>query len=649
MKSSTPAWSGRQALASIVMALLLGATALVYWPGLNGGFIFDDLPNLLQSDAWKISSFTPAAISGALESDISGSLGRPLAMLSFAANHVWTGQDPFALKVTNLVMHTVNGLLVFLLCRQLFPLAAQSALSPRRTNLACALVAGAWLLHPLQASTVLYTVQRMEIGATAGVLACLTAYLVARRRQAQGSPGRGWYGLAGLAFLFGLGFKESALVALPLLFLVEALVFRFRDGRGQQSKQVLAFHALWIVPALLVYGLVVVPDAWQASEYAHRDFSLVQRLLSQGPVLAMYLGQILLPLPDDMLFYYDHIQAPQGLFSPPWTAISLAGLFALAALALTMRNRWPLVSLGILWFFACHSLTSNVIPLELAFEHRNYLALLGPALVACEIVSRLTRRLHGDAAFAIGLAPLLALAGLCLIQASTWGDPFRLATALAGRNPESPRANYALGTRLHEAAQGDTGSPQWSLALRQFEIAADLPGSSALPDQALVIMTSADGAGFPAARWQALEAKLLDPAFGADDLSALHSVVACRLAERCDIPDASVVGLLQRIQERHPDVHVVAIIRANFTWNGLGDQEAAIAMLRDRRARGKVPYQVDLALAEFLLASKLHENSKEAATLLAELSGLDLPPEPRARVKTLQAGLERFPREPEPQ
>ena len=363
----------------------------------------------------------------------------------------------------------------------------------------------------------------------------------------------------------------------------------------------------------------------------------------------MYLGQILLPLPDDMLFYYDHIQAPQGLFSPPWTAISLAGLLALAALALTMRNRCPLVSLGILWFFACHSLTSNVIPLELAFEHRNYLALLGPALVACEIVSRLTRRLHGDAAFAIGLAPLLALAGLCLIQASTWGDPFRLATALAGRNPESPRANYALGTRLHEAAQGDTGSPQWSLALRQFEIAADLPGSSALPDQALVIMTSADGAGFPAARWQALEAKLLDPAFGADDLSALHSVVACRLAERCDIPDASVVGLLQRIQERHPDVHVVAIIRANFTWNGLGDQEAAIAMLRDRRARGKVPYQVDLALAEFLLASKLHENSKEAATLLAELSGLDLPPEARARVQALQAGLERFPREPEPQ
>ena len=649
MRFPARAWPGYLLLAWSVMAVLFGVTVLAYWPGLKGDFIFDDLPNLVQNESWKISSFTAAAIQQALESDMSGALGRPLAMLSFAANHVWTGQDPFTLKLTNLVMHMVNGLLVFLLCRQLFPLATRGVLSHQRADLACALVAGAWLLHPLQVSTVLYTVQRMEIGATTGVLACLTAYLVARRRQAKGSPGLGWYGLAGLAFLFGLGFKESALLALPLLFLFEALVLRFRDGKGQRSKHVVVFHALWIVPALLVYGLVVVPNAWQASEYAHRDFGLVQRLLSQGPVLAMYLGQVLLPLPDDMLFYYDHIQAPQGLFSPPWTAISLAGLLALAALALTMRNRCPLVSLGILWFFACHSLTSNVIPLELAFEHRNYLALLGPALVTCEIVSRLTRRLHGDAALTVGLAPLLTLAGLCLIQASTWGDPFRLATALAGRNPESPRANYALGTRLHEAAQGDTESPQWSLALRQFEIAAALPGSSALPDQALVIMNSTDDAGFSAARWQALEAKLLDPAFGADDLSALHSVVACRLEERCNIPDAAVIGLLQRIQERHPDVHALTIIRANFTWNGLGDQDAAIAMLRDRRARGKAPYQVDLALAEFLLASKLHQNSKEAATLLAELSGRDLPPEPRARVQTLQAGLERFPREPEPQ
>ena len=649
MRPHLPARTLRLSLDRALLVALLILTALVYWPGLYGDFIFDDLPNLVASQAWKIASFTPAAISQVLESDISGALGRPLAMLSFAANHVWTGQDPFALKLTNLVMHLVNGVLVFLLCRQLVPLAERGVVNAGRADVAATLVAGAWLLHPLQVSTVVYTVQRMEVGAASGVLACLAAYLVARGRLNGARHCVSWFGLAAVSFLIGLGFKESALVALPLLLLVEALALKFRDGKGQLSKLLLGVHGFWLVCALLAYALVVVPGALQAGEYAHRDFSLSQRLLSQGPVLAMYLGQILLPLPDGMLFYYDQIQAPQGLFSPPWTAVSFGGLFALVTMALLVRNRWPLASLGILWFFACHALTSNVIPLELAFEHRNYLALLGPLLVACEAVTRLTLRLHGDAALSIGLAPLLALAGLCLIQTSTWSDPFRLAAALAGRNPESPRANYELGMRLHQASGGDSQSPQWSLAQRQFEIAAELPGSSALPDQALVIMASADGAGFPAARWQALEEKLLGTAFGPDDLSALHSVVACRLAQRCDIPDAAVLGLLQRMQEKHPDAYVLAIIRANFTWNGLGDQDAAIAILRDWRSRGNSPYQIDLALAEFLLASKLHRNTGEAASVLAELGRRELPPEPGAKVRALQSRLESYSREPEPQ
>ena len=636
-------------LGKLVMAGLLAATALVYWPGLHGGFIFDDLPNLVQSESWKIGSFTPAAVRQVLDSDISGALGRPLAMLSFAANHVWTGQDPFALKLTNLVMHLVNGVLVYLLCRQLVPLALPGEITPARVGVAPTLVAGAWLLHPLQVSTVLYTVQRMEIGAAAGVLACLAAYLLARRRHAEGRPSLGWFVLAGAMFVLGLGFKESALVALPLLLLVDAIVLGFRDGSGRTRRGLLALHGLWLVPALLTYALIVVPDALQAAEYAHRDFSVMQRLLSQGPVLAMYLGQILLPLPDGMLFYYDQLRAPESLVSPPGTAISLLALAALVTLALALRKRWPLASLGILWFFACHALTSNVMPLELAFEHRNYLALLGPLFVACDLLYRATRRLNGDAALSVGLAPLMALAGLCFLQASTWGDPFRLAAALAGRNPDSPRANYELGMRLYQAAQGDSTTPQWSLARSQFEIAARLPGSSALPDQALVIMESAGGSAFPEDRWRALEKKLLGTPLGPDNVGALHSVVACRLSSRCDPPDAAVIGLLQRMQDRNPDAFVLAIIRANFTWNGLGDQAGATALLRNRRARGNSPHQVDLALAEFLLASKLHRDWLEAASILAELESRDLPPDSRAKVRALQSKLDAVTSEPEPQ
>lgn len=614
-------------------------TALIYWQGLGGGFIFDDLPNLVNSQTWKIGSFTPAALHQALESDISGALGRPLAMLSFAANHVWSGLDPFALKLTNLALHLFNGLLVYAVCRELFSLTVQDAGMRERMPLASALVTAAWLLHPLQVSTVLYIVQRMEIGAATGALGCLAAYLVARRRQGQCRPCVGWFALAGLMLLVGLGFKESALVALPLLLLVESLVLRFRDSQGGLSKPLLVLHAAWLIPASLVYALIVVPSTVQGDAYASRDFGAIQRLLSQGPILAMYVGQILWPMPEKMLFYYDQLRAPDGLFSPLWTAYSWSLLAALVALAFWLRRRWPLASLGILWFFVCHFLTSNVIPLELAFEHRNYLALLGPVLAACEGISRLTHRLHGDAAFGLGLAPVLALAGLCLIQVSTWGHPFHLSAALAGRNPDSPRANYAFGAQLHSAAQGDTTSPQWTLARRQFEVAARLPGSSALADQALVIMDSSQGSPVSEELWRMLESKLLGSRLVPENVSALHSVVACRLASRCEIPDKAVLGLLQRMQEVHPEAFVLAIIRANFVWNGLGDREAALGVLRDSRARDGSPHEVDLALVEFLLASTLHEDWVEAQAVLAELSTRDLPPESREKVRIFQASL----------
>ena len=63
---------------------------------------------------------------------------------------------------------------------------------------------------------------------------------------------------------------------------------------------------------------------------------------------------------------------------PPWTTLpALASIPALLRLALVVRKKQPLVSLGVLWFFTGHLLESTILPLEIAHEHRNYLPLLG--------------------------------------------------------------------------------------------------------------------------------------------------------------------------------------------------------------------------------------------------------------------------------
>lgn len=627
-----------EVLAWLALALL---GLLAFWPGLSGGYIFDDLPNLALSTVWKVNSLAPGGLWTAMTSDISGAIGRPLAMLSFAVNHALTGEQIFYLKLTNLLMHLVNGCLVFALCRQLLALDknAPEAGHGIRGLLASSLVAAAWLIHPLQASTVLYVVQRMEIGAAMGLLLCLLAYVHGRIRQMEGRSGIGFFVLAALSFLFGLGFKESVLVAPALLLFLEVFVMRFRGSAGSVSLPVLGVHAAWLAVALCVYFLVVLPDAMGSSAYEARGYSAGQRLLSQGPILVMYLGQIVFPSPDSLLFYYDHLKVPAGWWSPPGTTWSLAILAGLAVLALAIHKRWPLTSLGIFWFFTCHALTSNVIPLELAFEHRNYLALLGPLLALVEPARRIASRLHGDAATTVMSLPVLLLAILCYLQASTWADPLKLHTALAGRNPDSPRANYALGAELHALARGDANSPQWALARRQFEHAAKLPQASALPAQALVVMASTQGQPVSPATWQAFAGKLLEARPRPDDISALHNVVACRLSGRCQIPDVYLISLLDRLESLNPYLTEVGIIRANFIWNGLADQEQAISVLRDRRSRRKGEFEVDIALAQFLMASNLHANRGEILTLLEAAEAQDLPPGARDKVRVMTERL----------
>ena len=92
---------------------------VVYWPGLNGGFVFDDMPNIVNNLQLHVRSTLWADWISAVFSSPASSLQRPLAMFSFAINHFFTGLYPWPMKLTNLAIHIVNTVLVFFLVRAL--------------------------------------------------------------------------------------------------------------------------------------------------------------------------------------------------------------------------------------------------------------------------------------------------------------------------------------------------------------------------------------------------------------------------------------------------------------------------------------------------------------------------------------------------
>ena len=272
-------------------------------------------------------------------------------------------------------------------------------------------------------------------------------------------------------------------------------------------------------------------------------------------------------------------------------------MIALAVLAFLARHRWPLVALGVGWFFMAHALTSNVIPLELAFEHRNYFAILGILLAVSQLLAALTSGLNLDARRTLAALLVSLLAVMCALQVNTWAEPFRLALALSTRNPGSERASYELGRVMLEASGGNQDSPLFDLAIQQWEDASKLPSRSPLAEQALIIALSHKGRPAPAEIWDRFREKLDAGIAGPQQVSALHGVVECAAKGDCKLDNEQLLQTFGVALQRNPGSATIHSLYANFAWSVMGDTRLAIDMMEEasRLAPGNLQFKVNLA------------------------------------------------------
>jgi hypothetical protein len=312
-----------------------------------------------------------------------------------------------------------------------------------------------WLLHPLHLSPVMMVIQRMTLlGGTFSLLA-LISYLHGR----QLAPQRTWVALFWLVPVFGtclvLGIlsKETAVMTLAYVAVLELTVLRADRPVRPVWWWVwsAAFLALPLV-SLGVYLTLLVGNA--ADAYQQRAFNLSERLMTEGRVLMQYLRVILLPSLTESSPFRDDFPISRGLLDPPQTLAALGALASLLILAFVKRRTWPLFALAVLWFLFGHLLEGTVIPLEIYFEHRNYLPMLGPIIALCYSV------LATPAAYrhlvATGLLGMIALVGITTWgSAQVWGNVESIALQWSAERPASPRAQeLALN---YWASRGDWG------------------------------------------------------------------------------------------------------------------------------------------------------------------------------------------------
>lgn len=462
-----------------------------YRPGLNGDFLFDDTINIVENTSLKIDTLDFSSLKASAFSMRNGILARPISMASFALNYYFGGSAPYGFKLTNLIIHLLNGVCIFVLTILVLGIHRRRhapELSADRLRWISLVVASAWLLHPLNLTSVLYVVQRMASLSALFTLLGLIVYLYGRQLQIDGRSGWGWI-LSAFMLLAPLAVlsKENGALLPAFMLLAEVLLLNFQ-APTTRTRFTLAtlFAATVILPVIVLAAYFIYQPAWLLGGYSIRDFNLPERLMTEARVLWFYLRLIIVPDISQLGLQHDDIAISRALLTPFSTLFACIGLALLAGTAFLLKKRHPIAAFGILFFLLGHSIESSVIPLEIAHEHRNYLPdygillivfyyLLSPAwhhqgvqLVRGKDTLRLRQ--------ALALVLVLFFGAVTAIRAGQWADSYGLAQMEVKHHPDSVRANTDMAyvyasLPAFNLAQSEE---QYHLAFSYYQKAAEL-------------------------------------------------------------------------------------------------------------------------------------------------------------------------------
>jgi len=415
-----------------ILFLFLAVAFLLYWPSINGPFVFDDVYYILDNPNIALKSLSAEGLLAAAGS------GRPLTTLTFALNHLAGGYDTTGFHLVNTAIHAFTAFFFFFLAELTLVLAGRA----KNARKAAFLAAFLFLCHPLATQSVCYISQRSN--AMCAMFFILSLLLFVRGRMNKSLIVRRlFYAGCMAAGLLALLSKENAATLPFFIFLYEWLFFRKADekwlkglalpiiwmillmaaagamavGRGSVHPGLFAAACLLAPMALYttidgrnqikadsknrrIYGIIQIaltvslvfvtlaiwveagPWAGIINEYKNiAPITCYQRLLTEARVVFIYLGLYLLPLPNFLSLSHD-VVISTSLFSSPGSVAAILAICEALYFAVKARRKKPVLVFAIFMYFGNLAIESSFYPLHLIFEHRAYLPMIFLALPA---------------------------------------------------------------------------------------------------------------------------------------------------------------------------------------------------------------------------------------------------------------------------
>jgi protein O-mannosyl-transferase len=480
-------WRGTVGL-SVLLAVV---TLLVYAQACRFGCVLIDDPLYISANPTVQAGLSLRNVGWSFRTFCDGNW-IPLTLLSLMLDSNLYGEHPGGFHFTNVVLHTLNTVLVFLFLAK-----------ATNRKLLSALVAALFALHPLHVESVAWIAERKDVLSVFFGLLCLLAYVRFAKREDPRA-------LLGCFLLFVCSLLSKAtLVTLPFLLLLldywPLHRMRRRDGTPllspeAESKDETARDATPMatrstfqlvmekVPFLAVaVAFSVVTVVAQSTAYAVQNLETIPlriRLANAAVAYVTYLDKTFYP--HNLAVFYPH---PGNQLDGSTVWASLAILAAVTTCAVIWWRRLPYLFVGWAWFLGTLVPMIGIVQVgsqQMADRYTYFpligfffalvwtvWSLLGPFVAPGTGLARLL-----TAAVLVGLT---ALAAMTCWQISFWHDDVALFSYAAASAADNTFVRNKLGCAL--IAQGKPRE-----AITEFERAARLEPRSVEPEYNLGVV-----------------------------------------------------------------------------------------------------------------------------------------------------------------
>lgn len=438
----------KQLTAAICFALAAG-TIVVYFPILWHGFLNYDDPDYILDNPHVKGGLTWSDIVWAFEPTGYAANWHPLTWISHMADCQLFGLDPAGHHFVNVLFHTANALLLFILLNNLTGAIWRSAF-----------VAALFAWHPLHVESVAWASERKDVLSAFSWMLALLSYAKYASSGKRMFLASGFYWLTLLFFACGL-MSKPMVVTLPFVLLLLDFwpLQRFNlPALPRLVTEKIPFFILMLGSCLMT--LIVQKHALWSSASLPFQFRLANALMSY----IRYISKIFCPANLALIYPYPHSWPLAGV------VIAAVVLAVLSIIFIFQAKRFPYLAVGWFWFLGTLVPAIGLVQVgvQAMADRYTYLPAIGIFILATWGVSDLLNsspRKTAICAFAGGAA-LIACLVLTSLQLRYWQNSLRIFAHTVEVTTDNYAADDCLGKTLNNLGQLDKAEAFYAEAVR---------------------------------------------------------------------------------------------------------------------------------------------------------------------------------------